>query len=532
MTRFWALMKVSFLSMLRTFSVGGGRNKKKAISGFGALAIMAGVSVYISGVYSFLLASMLAPAGMLNLLPMLMAVMTVVMAFMFTVFVSGGVIFGGRDSDLVLALPVSAFEIMLSKVLALYLENLLITAFMLVPMAVAYMVSGGGGAVFLVLTLVCCVFIALVPTVLSLIVGYLVTWFSSRMEKKALISSILYFIFFAAVMVGSFQMQSYINGILANGEAIERVMNGPLLLFGLFGKACAGQIGALLGLIGITVIPFLLVVWLFSRGYKKIITRMQSHVGRRDYKLTTVAAQSQSRALFQKEAGKFFGTTIYLFNTGFGLVLLIIAGVAAIIKKEALVALLAQMAGAGAALDVFPMVVCVTAFLISTVCTSCVSLSLEGKNLWILKEAPISAKTVLFTKAYFNLALTTAGSLFAAVVFGYAFSLSLPQCLLLLLLNGALGWFVSFFGVAINLRYPKLDADNDTLVVKQSLSAFLGIFGGMGLILVGGLLYGFLLSRFLSFELFSLVAAVVLAALSALLMRALARKGTRRFLEL
>ena len=525
-------MRVSFLSMLRTFSMSGGHNKKKAISGFGALALMAGLSIYISGVYSFLFASMLAPAGMLDLLPMLMSVMTVAMSFMFTVFVAGGVIFGGRDSDLVLALPVSAFEIMLSKVLALYLENLLITAFMLLPMAVAYMASGGGGPVFLLLTLVCCLFIALVPTLLSLVVGYLVTWFSSRVEKKALIGGILYFAFFAAVMVGSFKMQSYINGIIANAGAIERAMNGPLLLFGLFGKACGGSPGALLGLIGVTAVPFLLVVWLFSRGYKKIVTRMKSRVNRRDYKLTTVAAQSQSRALFQKEAGRFFGTTIYLFNTGFGLVLLVIAGAAAIIKKDALVALLAQMAGAGVALNPFPMVAGLVAFLVATICTSCVSLSLEGKNLWILKEAPVSARTVLFSKAYFNLALTTTGSLFSAVVFGYAFDLTLLQCLALFLLSGAVGLFVSFFGVAVNLRFPKLDADNDTLVVKQSTSAFIGIFGGMGLILAGGLLYGFLLSRFLTFEAFSFAAAAALVALSALVMRSLAVKGARRFLEL
>ncbi len=531
MKRFCALMRVSFLSLLRTFSFGG-RNKKKAVSGFGALALMAFLCVYISGVYSTLFASVLAPAGLLHLLPMLIAVLTVVMAFMFTVFVSGGVIFGGRDSDLLLALPVGAFEVMLSKVLALYLENLLICVFMFAPMAVAYIAADGGGFGFFLLTLVSSLFAALAPTLLSLVIGYLVTWFSSRVQKKALISSLLYFAFFAAVMVGSFRLQNYVNSIAANAGSIERAMHGPLLLFGLFGRACAGSPGALLGLAAMTLLPFLLIVWLFSRGYKRIVTRMNSHIVRQDYRLTAVSARSQKRALLQKEASRFFGTSIYLFNAGFGLVLLLVAGVAAIVKKNDLLVFFEQMAGAGLSLELFPLVAGVAALLVSTICPASVSLSLEGKNLWILKEAPVDAKAVLLVKGWFNAILTTAGSLFAAVTFGYAFALPVAQCAALFLLCGSLGLFVSFFGVIINLRYPKLDADNDTLVVKQSLSAFLGVFGGLGALLAGGLLYGFVLSRFLSFAVFSLLAAALLLCLSGLMIRFLSTKGARRFVAL
>ena len=68
---------------------------------------------------------------------------TAFMSLMLTVFAASGFIFGGKDSDFVLALPISAFEVMLSKILALYLENLLISMAMMIPCGVLALVLRG-----------------------------------------------------------------------------------------------------------------------------------------------------------------------------------------------------------------------------------------------------------------------------------------------------------------------------------------------------------------------------------------------------
>lgn len=46
----------------------------------------------------------------------LMALMACVMSLMFTLFAASGLVVGGKDSDIVLALPVPAFTVMLSKI--------------------------------------------------------------------------------------------------------------------------------------------------------------------------------------------------------------------------------------------------------------------------------------------------------------------------------------------------------------------------------------------------------------------------------
>ena len=67
MSRFTALVKVSFLALLKSFSSRG----KKKIAGVGTLVLMAFLSIYLSGTYSFLFASVLAPAGLIQMLPLL-----------------------------------------------------------------------------------------------------------------------------------------------------------------------------------------------------------------------------------------------------------------------------------------------------------------------------------------------------------------------------------------------------------------------------------------------------------------------------
>ena len=71
MAKFLALLKLNFRSLLSAMRVG---RKKRSFSGIGALALLAGLSLYISGVYSSLLAGQLAAVGALPLLLVLIAV--------------------------------------------------------------------------------------------------------------------------------------------------------------------------------------------------------------------------------------------------------------------------------------------------------------------------------------------------------------------------------------------------------------------------------------------------------------------------
>ena len=127
MKKFVALLRVSLMAMLLGVT-GGRKSKRKKISGLGACALLAFIALYVSGVYSGLLIQVLAPIRMEELVILFMGIGSV--------FGASKTLFGGKDNDLLLSLPVSTKTLLAAKMTAVYLEELLFTFFMLLPAGV------------------------------------------------------------------------------------------------------------------------------------------------------------------------------------------------------------------------------------------------------------------------------------------------------------------------------------------------------------------------------------------------------------
>ena len=528
MSKFVALLRLNLKSMISSYRLGG-RKRTRAASGIGALVLMAGLACYLSATYSFLFAHQLSGVGMLPILMLLMPAMAMFMGFFFTVFAAQGVIFGGKDNDLMLALPVSPFLLMLTRTLALYLENLIFSLFIMLPAGAAYLFFGGAGGVwFTAALLLGTIFLALLPTLLSLACGFALAWFSSKFTRRAWVSTLLYFIFFGLLMAGVLRINTGMMELAGAADTIQEgfaVWGLPFLL--LQQAACYGSPLSLIGFLAICLLPFLGVVWLFARQYKRIVTNLSAKGARSDYRLEKLSASAQWRSLLKKEADRYFGTPIYIFNTGFGLVLMLIASVAALVLRRQLVVLVTALGG----LPVMPILAAGLMLLVSTVAVTGSSISLEGKYLWILKEAPISPVTLFVVKTGFQLLLCLPCLLFASVCLGLAFSVPFTQVALLVLTVGIYAVLSALLGLYLNLCYPKLDAPNDAVVVKQSAAAMLSTFGAM-LIAAAGIGVYILIWRKLGAIGAVGLCAVFFAAVSAALAGLLWTKGQRMFREL
>lgn len=488
MANFRALLWLNFKALLATMRVG---RKKRAFSGLGALALVAGLSVYISGLYSALLAQQLAPVGALPVLLVLMSLVAVILGFFFSLFAAQGVVFGAKDNDLMLSLPISPFVLMLSRTLALYLENLVSTVFVLLPAGVIYLWYGGpGGWPVLPLLLVSALFLNLLPTLLTLIVGFVLAWLSSRFPKKALASSLLQLLLLALILVGAFWLGSAINNV---GNAVPAILaffqswGRPFLM--LANGVGGGEPLQLLGLWVLCLIPFLAVTWLFAWQYKAIITRLSTHRSRSDYKLGKLTAAGQRGALLRKEARRWLGTPVYVFNTGIGLLLIPGAGVAALLNRESIAHFLTMTDG----LSLSPLLMMGLGFCLSTVAITASSISLEGKQIWLLQCAPIPVSTILGMKMAFQLLVTLPCLLVGWLLLSLSFALSPAEWVLLLADSLLFALLCAPLGLWLNLRFPKLDAVNDAVVVKQSMSAVLTTFLPMVLLVPFFLIWLFFL---------------------------------------
>lgn len=532
MTKFLALVSVNLRATLNAMRFGAGRRGNRAgrISGFGALFLLAVLGLYISGVYSFTFGSQLAPMGMINLIILIMPVIAVSFGLMFTVFAAQGVVFGGRDNDLMLSMPVSPFSLMLSRTLALYVENLVFTVFVLAPAGAAYLVFGGaGGAGFFVVLMIGAVLLSALPTLFSLLIGFVLSWVSSRFLRRGILSTLLYMVFFLLLM-GVIMRLSFAMGDLSRYAAgLQGAFTGwglPFLL--LEQAACEGNLLSLLALTGLCLVPFLLVVWIFAGRYKKIVTSMGARKARSDYKLERLSASGHRAALLKKELKRFFGTPAYFINAGFGLILLLASGVACLVFRGQVREFLALTQGL---LPVVPVLALIMAFLLSTTEITASSISLEGKQLWILREAPVSAGEIFLVKAGMQMLVTLPCLLVGVICAAVAVGVDVGSTVLLLVLGLLFSGVMAQGGLLANLRFPKLDAPNDTVVVKQSASVLIVMFGSWVLLAALGFGYFFLFSR-LGETAGLLIAAGICALLNLALWRLLATVGVKLFRDL
>ena len=123
MTLLWTLTRVQLRGLLTSI---GARNtrKSKVRSAWLILALFVALAVYISSVYSFALAAMLAPTGNADLVLMLMPALGLIFAVLMGSQAAGMFVFAGRDNDLLLALPISRLTLALAKLAAVGIENL------------------------------------------------------------------------------------------------------------------------------------------------------------------------------------------------------------------------------------------------------------------------------------------------------------------------------------------------------------------------------------------------------------------------
>lgn len=537
MKAFFSLLGVYFKSLLLTsLNLSRGGNKKKAATGVAAMVLLGFIMVLLSATYSFMMGALFAPVGGLDIMLMVMLLMAVAFPLFFTIFAAQSMVFSTKDLDLVLALPVSSFAVMLARVFALYLEVLLMVEFLLLPAGIAYLVFGGAGGIgFLLLLLLLGAFLALLPTLLSLVLGCIISLIVARLPLKNLFITLFSIALTGLILVGSFSINSGLEAVAADidgvrgmfltsmpflGWAVQAVTGPNLLYFLLIALACA--------------IPFFGITWLFSLFYKKTLTALSSHTAKRNYKLRGVKASSSFAALFKKEASKFFRTPGFVLNCGISALIIIGASIFAAFNKHRIgdfLASLLEIDSSASLLGWVPIILLgFIMFFLTTLYTAAISISLEGKTLWILKEAPLSTGRIFAAKAGFNFLLAGFTVLVSIPLLGYAFSMPLADVLGILLLGLLFSLLISLTGLFANLLLPRLDAENETIIIKQSASVLVSMV--LNLVPMGLTILLYVFTRQLGFLVFCGICALLFIALNALMLTLLNTKGRRLFAAL
>lgn len=524
MKKLWTLLKVSLSSML--VSTSGSRGKRgRKLSGVGTALLLAFVMLYISGVYSAMMMETLAPMGMEELVLIFMGIAALISGLLFTAFAVSSTVFGGKDSDLLLSMPVSDSTLMLARVSAIYLENLLLTFFMLVPAGVvcAVMTQGTAGrtAGFWLRTLLAVLALPLLDTALSVLLGALLAWISSRITRKALGKNLIMGAYIAAVFWLSFNINGMLEDLAAHAAGMKAQLSWALPLVWM-GDGMMGDWAALGRFALCSAAAFALVILALSRVFRRMITTLSSVSARSDYRLSAQRFSGHRRALLAKESRRFFGTTLYFWNAGLGFMMLLVAGAAALVKKSDLMMFVQE---AELTELLLPAACAVSLFCLSTGAIAALSYSLEGKALWILREAPVAEGELISVKTGFQMLVAAPCILASTLLLSLALGLSAGQAALLLAVSAAFEIMHALLGSLVGLAFARPEL-SEASIIKRSLASFLGVF--LPMLLAAGLgALTALASETLGMEAALGAAAGLMACLSLALAALLKSKGPK-----
>jgi ABC-2 type transport system permease protein len=454
-----------------------------------------------------------------------------VFAFCFvgSIFAVQAQIFSARDNDLLLSLPLRPSGILLSRIAALLILDYLFAAFIAVPVFVVWLVTQPVNAVGIVFYIIAMLVIPLASLAVASFFAWLVALITSRLRSKNIFTLILSLLFFAVYFWFFSNIQRNIQMLILNSTRIaEDLKNALFPVYHLGNAIDNGSVLSMLIFVICAVAPFVLAVMLLSSNFIKIATTNRG-VAKIKYTRKALKVSGVRTAFVFKELRHFISSPMYILNTWLGSLFMVVGAVFLAVKSDMLLEITGQLAGLGVAVSPAAIIIAGLTAVGALNIVSAPSVSLEGKNLWIARSLPVRSFDVLLAKALMHILVCGVPTVLAALICAVFFRVTALQFILMLCLPLLFTVFTALLGVAINLLFPRLDWINEVQPIKQGLATILTMAGAAAVILPLGLLYIFLLSRFMDAETFLLLCAGLMILLSALLTTYLERGGSRRF---
>ncbi len=411
--------------------------------------------------------------GMTNSTPVLCAVTVSTLAFFFTVFKTNGYLFGFKEYDMLMSLPFDARTVAGCKFLYMYIKSLPWYLSISFAMLIGYAVFAKPPFLTYIFWIILSFFLPIIPMLAASFVGFLIARISSGFKKNNLIQTVLTFIFIILCFSFRYIIEAVLknNGVETTLETVSEMMDKTAKMYppaGWFSQAVTkpGILGFLL-LISVSAVLFLILFNIVGKSYRNINSAIKSHAAAKKYKMTTQKKKSVVQAIAFKEFRRMTGSTTYFTQCGLGEVLTALVGILTlIIGFDKIVAIVTQNAPIDSSI-LQPAIPFIVYFFVGMLATTACSLSLEGKNYWIVQSLPIDKKTLYQGKMLFNMYLSVPFMLFGTLCYCISARVPVLNTLLYMVLGLALCAFSTAWGCVCGIKHMRLDWENDIEIIIQ-----------------------------------------------------------------
>ncbi len=456
----------------------GGRTRNN-VQSFLPMVLSFGVMVYLAVIYTNMFMDIL-PVESHSSIVYLMTGGCAAFLLVMGVTASMGMLFGFKDFDFLCALPITKDQLVTSKISTFLIYEYLYAICFMVPMLITYGMKSTVSVSFYVMGFLGLLVLPLVPVVIACLVGLVIRALSSKSKHQNYMSTVLTFVLLLAVFAASFSMGSRTDE--QNVKVLTGIAGGiksfiPTASW--YAEAVlTGNWTKLLIMIAVSLAALILFIKLMSPLILKIGAIGNQGYHDANFKLTKSESKSKSaiHALFDKELRSYFGNASYVSNTLFPSLIMLIGIIYIAFTKTILIDFLKD----GVPMDTIAAFLIVgMGLMVHSSTTTGVSISLEGKKLWILQTLPLKISDIFKAKLYMSLLVDLIPALLSLVLVQIALEVSPLYILIGIIYLFLVALFGGLFGLCINLRFPKLDWDREIIVIKQSASSMITVFSGL-----------------------------------------------------
>lgn len=423
--------------------------------------------------------------GLIDAVPATCALTISALAFLFTFFQTNGYLFGFKEYDMLLSLPLKTGTVAACRFLYMYVKNLPWYLVISLSMLLGYGYFARPAVSACFLWIVLSFFLPMIPMLGAAFLGYLIARLSTGFKKTNLVQTVLTF----ALILGSFFLRFFLEDMFRN-ERVEETLQmvsaatataaaayAPALWFS--DAVTKGNVPGALLLMAVSAALFLLVFAVVGRSYRSINSALRTHAAARDFKMTAQRKRSVVNAIAFKEFRRLTGSTVYMTNGALGVVLAALVGIITLfLGAERIVATVTGGAPIDPAL-LRPAIPFIVYFFIGMMATTACTPSLEGKNYWIPQSLPLERKTLYQGKMLFNLYLTVPFMAFSTLCLCLSARVPMLETALYLLLGLSLCAFSTAWGCVCGIRHMRLDWENEVEVIKRGAAVSLYLLPNM-----------------------------------------------------
>ena len=417
----------------------------------------------------------------------LFIILTSALSLIEGIYKSGNLLFNCKDDDLLLSLPIRKSTVLFIRAFKFYIFELLYNSLFLIPAMIVYARYMNPGITYYIISIIGLLIFPIIPILLSSILGTFITFISSKFKGKNQVQTLITVFFLLVVLYFSYNSENLLINIAQNATSINDFITKLYYPAGAYIELITKfNIIKLLEFIFVNLGLFIITIILIGRVYFNINTNIKSVRRNKLNKKYKIKSSTPTKALIKKEFNRFINSPVFVTNAGFGVVLFVLGCILISVKFNSFIEIIIKILPTITAdyiKSYMPVLlfgfICFTSFMTSI---SSSMISLEGKSFNILKSLPLKPYKIIKSKILTAILIMFPCIFIGDIIIFIRFKLDFKSIMLTLTASILLPLISETIGIIVNLKYPRMDAKNDTEVVKQSISSSISVFLGMVII--------------------------------------------------